>query len=108
MSGKKYKGIKAFAKTRRALVVAAHADDMETMMGGTLALLGAQGVECTLIICTQGDLGSNEPQWTRESLAAARVGEAQAGAARLGVRTVQIMGHPDGELENTLALRAEI
>ena len=39
-----YQGIEAFAETRRALVVAAHADDMETMMGGTLARLVAQGL----------------------------------------------------------------
>jgi LmbE family N-acetylglucosaminyl deacetylase len=103
-----YKGLEAFEETKRAIVIAAHADDMETMMGGTVALLRARGVAFVLVICTSGDIGSNEPQWTRESLAATRVEEAQAGADLLGVEAVQIMGHHDGELENTLALRAEI
>lgn len=103
-----YRGLEAFDETRRALVVSAHADDMETMMGGTLALLTGRGVEVYQIICTIGDLGSNDPQWTHESLAATRVGEAREGAAHLGVRETQVMGHHDGELEGTLALRAEI
>jgi LmbE family N-acetylglucosaminyl deacetylase len=103
-----YRGLEAFDETKRVLVVSAHADDMETLMGGTLALLTARGVEVVQIICTIGDLGSNEPQWTRESLAATRVSEASAGATRLGVGEVQIMGHHDGELVESLALRAEI
>jgi LmbE family N-acetylglucosaminyl deacetylase len=103
-----YKGLEAFDEVKRAIVVAAHADDMETMMGGAVALLRARGVAFCLVICTSGDIGSNEPQWTRESLAAARVEEARAGADLLGIEAVQIMGHHDGELENTLALRAEI
>jgi LmbE family N-acetylglucosaminyl deacetylase len=103
-----YKGLEAFDETKRAIVVAAHADDMETMMGGAVALLRARGVAFCLVICTSGDIGSNEPLWTRESLAAARVEEARAGADLLGIEAVQIMGHHDGELENTLALRAEI
>src|SRR5690348_10535777 len=103
-----YRGLDAFAETRRALVVGAHADDMETLMGGTLALLVARGVEVVQVICTIGDLGSNEPRWTRESLAAARQEEAQAAGRALGVRETQILGHHDGELEDTLELRAEI
>lgn len=103
-----YAGLEAFSDVQRAIVVAAHADDMETMMGGTVALLRERGVAFFLLICTSGDIGSNEAHWTRESLASARVEEAQAGASALGVAVVQIMGHHDGELENTLALRAEI
>ncbi len=103
-----YKGLEAFDETKRAIVVAAHADDMETMMGGTVALLRERGVAFFLLICTSGDIGSNEAHWTHESLAATRVEEAQAAATALGVAVVQIMGHHDGELENTLPLRAEI
>src|SRR3954463_13549963 len=103
-----YKGLEAFDETKRAIVVAAHADDMETMMGGTVALLREREVAFFLLICTSGDIGSNEPHWTRESLAATRVEEAQAAASALGVAVVQVMVHHDGELENTLALRAEI
>ena len=101
-------GLEAFAEVQRAIVVAAHADDLETLMGGTVLLLRQRGVEFCEVIATAGDRGSNEPQWTRESLAAARVGEAQNAARLLGVGQVELLGYPDGELEATLALRAEI
>jgi LmbE family N-acetylglucosaminyl deacetylase len=102
------RGLEAFDEVKRAIVVAAHADDMETMMGGTLILLRQRGVEFYAVICTAGDRGSNEPQWTRESLAVTRVQEARHAAEMLGVARVEIMGHPDGELEPALELRAEI
>jgi LmbE family N-acetylglucosaminyl deacetylase len=102
------RGLEAFDDVKRAIVVAAHADDMETLMGGTLILLRERGVEFFAVICTSGDIGSNEPDWTRETLAATRVREAQEAAQMLRVGHVEIMGHHDGELEPTLSLRAEI
>lgn len=38
------RGIEAFDKTERLIVVAAHPDDLETMCGGAIALLVQQGV----------------------------------------------------------------
>jgi len=102
------RGLDAFDEVRRAIVVAAHADDLETLMGGTLILLRQRGVEFYLVICTAGDRGSNEPDWTRESLTATRVDEAHAAARLLGVAEVAFLGHPDGELEPTLELRAAL
>ncbi|HUS17096.1 MAG TPA: PIG-L deacetylase family protein, partial [Chloroflexia bacterium] len=74
----------------------------------TVVLLRRQGVAFDLLLCTAGDRGSNEPKWTRESLAATRAQEARAAADLLGVERVGYLGYPDGELEPTLTLRAEI
>lgn len=93
---------------RRVLVVAAHPDDLETTCGGTLALLMAQGAEVALLLCTDGDLGTHDLSFTRETLAATRRQEALAGAAALGIHDVFFLGRHDGELVADLALRAEV
>ncbi len=95
-------------EVRRVLVVAAHPDDLETTCGGTLALLLAGGAEAALLLCTDGDIGTHDPTFTREALAAVRRQEALAGAQMLGVRDVFFLGHPDGELVADLTLRAEV
>jgi LmbE family N-acetylglucosaminyl deacetylase len=101
-------GLQAFDEVKRAIVVCAHADDMETMMGGTIWLLAQRGVQIFELICTQGDLGSHDKHHTRETLAAERIAEAQEGGRLLGLQEVATLGHHDGELEPTLELRAEI
>ena len=105
---KQPQGWEALAEVRRVAVIAAHADDMETMMGGTLIGLRARGATISLLLATAGDRGSNEPQGTRKTLTAARQDEARAAAAQLGVERVEFLGHPDGELRPTLGLRAAI
>jgi|YNPNPStandDraft_1061719.scaffolds.fasta_scaffold45592_3 LmbE family N-acetylglucosaminyl deacetylase len=97
-----------FGDVKRILVVAAHPDDLETACGGTVALLIERGVEVALLLCTDGDIGTHDPGFTRETLAAVRREEAQAGARVLGLQSVFFLGHPDGELVADLALRAEI
>jgi LmbE family N-acetylglucosaminyl deacetylase len=81
---------------------------METMMGGTAWLLAQRGVKFYQVICTRGDLGSNDEQYTRESLAAIRREEAQAGARLLGFREVATLDYHDGELVPSLDLRAQL
>ena len=54
-------GIEAFHDVQRLIVVGAHADDAETMCGGTLALLARRGVQIFLVNCTLGDLGARLP-----------------------------------------------
>jgi LmbE family N-acetylglucosaminyl deacetylase len=101
-------GWEAFDEVKRVAVIAAHADDMETMMGGTLLYLRQRGIPVNLLLATAGDRGSNEPQWSRESLTTARRAEQQAVAERVGLERIVYLGHPDGELEPTLDLRAAI
>ncbi len=93
---------------KRLLVVAAHPDDLETTSGGTLALLIERGVEVALLLGTDGDIGTHDPAFTRETLAAVRRQETLAGAAALGIKDVFFLGHHDGELVADLALRAEV
>jgi LmbE family N-acetylglucosaminyl deacetylase len=93
---------------KRILVVAAHPDDLETTSGGTLALLIERGIAVALLLGTDGDIGTHDPAFTRESLAAVRREETLAGAAALGIVDVFFLGHHDGELVADLALRAEV
>jgi len=93
---------------KRILVVAAHPDDLETTSGGTLALLIGRGVEVALLLGTDGDIGTHDLSFTRETLAAVRREETLAGAAALGIKDVFFLGHHDGELVADLALRAEV
>lgn len=92
---------------RRALVVAAHPDDLETACGGTVALLIQCGVEVALLLGTAGDIGTHDSSFTRETLAAARQRETLEAARVLGLKEVIFLGHRDGELIADLALRAE-
>lgn len=100
--------LQAFDEVKRAIVVCAHADDMETMMGGTISLLAQRGVQLYELICTQGDLGSHDESHTRDSLAAVRRQEAETAGRVLGLQEVITLSYPDGELVPTLDLRAEI
>ncbi len=100
--------VSQFGEVKRILVVAAHPDDLETACGGTVALLVERGVEVALLLCTDGDIGTHDLSFTRQTLAAVRREEALAGARVLGLQTVFFLGHPDGELVADLTLRAEI
>ena len=92
----------------RALVVAAHPDDIEFSAAGTVARWAAAGSEIVYLLATDGDAGSNDPAIDPQMLAATRRAEQQAAAARVGVRTVEFLGFADGMLEPTLALRLAI
>jgi len=101
-------GFEAFDDIKRLIVIAAHPDDLETMCGGTIALLVARGVEVFSANCTLGDIGTQESGIVRPVLAATRLTET-AGAARiLGIKQTYNLGHHDGELEANLELRAQI
>jgi LmbE family N-acetylglucosaminyl deacetylase len=95
-------------EVKRILVVAAHPDDLETACGGAIALLIRRGVEVNLLLATDGDIGTHDPAYTRETLAAARRQETLDGARTLGVKEVVFLGYHDGELVADLTLRAQV
>jgi LmbE family N-acetylglucosaminyl deacetylase len=101
-------GLTAFDQVKRLIVVAAHPDDLETMCGGTIALLVQRGVTVFSVNCTLGDIGSTEPAITRAQLAATRLAETEAAGRILGVTQNFNLLQPDGELVPDLDLRAEI
>ncbi len=103
-----YRGMEAFDEVKRLLVVAAHPDDLESMCGGTIALLVARGVEVFSVNCTLGDIGAQNGKLLRQSLAATRIAETAAAAAILGLRAHYHLEHHDGELVPDLGLRAEV
>ena len=103
-----FKGLDVFEDVKRVVVLAAHPDDLETMCGGTIAKLIAQGVEVISVNCTLGDIGTTDPMMTRTELVDLRTNEAQFAAEFLGLQDVINLGHHDGELVADLSLRAQV
>jgi len=95
-------------KSGPVLAVFAHPDDMEISAGGTLAKWAAAGREVHLIVLTNGDRGSQDATLDRAELARTRVRETEAAAEALGLASTRIGSIPDGELENTAAVREPV
>ena len=92
----------------RALVVAAHPDDIEFGCAGTVARWVREGAHVTYALVTNGAAGSSDPEMTRERLAELREAEARAAAKVVGVDHVEFLGYEDGLLEPTLEVREKI
>ena len=86
---------------KRALVIAAHPDDSEFGVAGTVALWARDGWEVYYLICTDGSKGSEDPAMVPEKLVALRREEQRAAAAVLGVKDVFFLDYVDGELAYT-------
>ncbi len=91
-----------------ALAVYAHPDDPDVSCGGTLARWAAAGSQVHVVVCAAGDKGSSDPSVGRAELTRRRAAEVAAATKVLGVAAHHLLGHPDGEIENTPALRAEL
>jgi LmbE family N-acetylglucosaminyl deacetylase len=101
-------GFEAFDEVRRAIVVAAHPDDLECCCGGVIAMLVRRGVEVFSVNCTLGDIGAQEGDIVRPALAASRLRETEDAARLLGLSATFNLGHHDGELLADLELRAQV
>jgi LmbE family N-acetylglucosaminyl deacetylase len=88
--------------------VFAHPDDAEISAGGTLAKWAAAGREVHLLVLTNGDRGSQDRTLDRAELARIRAGETVEAARILGLASATVLDVPDGELENTPQVRAEV
>jgi len=93
---------------RRVLVVTAHPDDVDFGAAGTVAAFTKAGVEVTYCIATDGDAGGSDRSVSRSDMAALRQREQRAAAAEVGVTDVHFLGHPDGSVQATMALRRDI
>src|SRR5947209_3620050 len=91
-----------------ALAVYAHPDDPEISAGGTLASWAEAGADVTVLITTQGDKGTQDPDADLGELARLRVEETAKAAALLGFSGHFHLGYHDGELPNDQELRAAI
>lgn len=95
-------------RTGPVLAVFAHPDDAEISAGGTMAKWCAAGRDVHLLVLTNGDRGSGDAARDRAELAATRVLETATAGEVLGLASAQVLGIPDGELENTLVLRGAV
>lgn len=93
---------------KSAMVIAAHPDDAEFTVAGTVAAWARAGCRVTYVICTDGNAGSHEPGMTREKLAEIRRAEQRAACATLGVSEVVFLGYDDGQLQPSLDLRRDL
>lgn len=84
-----------------ALVIAAHPDDAEVWIGGTILRLAAAGRRVGVLDCTRGELG------TRGDVAT-RTRECEAASALLGLAWRGNLERPDAHLVPDLELRADI
>jgi LmbE family N-acetylglucosaminyl deacetylase len=91
----------------RALVVTAHPDDVDFGAGGTVASWTAAGIDVAYCICTSGDAGGFDDT-PRHEMGPLREAEQRAAAAAIGVADVRFLGHPDGRLTASIALRRDI
>jgi LmbE family N-acetylglucosaminyl deacetylase len=93
---------------RRVLMITAHPDDCEFGAGGTAAKMVKEGKDVALVVVTNGDKGSSDRSMTSERLAAIRAEEQRNASRTLGVEPVAFLGYPDGEVEDTRALRRDV
>jgi LmbE family N-acetylglucosaminyl deacetylase len=90
------------------LVIAAHTDDAEFGIAGTVAKWTHEGKKVVYVVCTDGDKGTSDPNMSPRELAEIRQKEQQEAAEVLGVREVVFLGYPDQGLEDTAEFRKEL
>jgi LmbE family N-acetylglucosaminyl deacetylase len=96
------------APIQRVLVVTAHPDDAEFGAGGTVARLVREGLQVSYCVVTSGDKGSSDRSMSPERLARIREEEQRNAARVLGVETVDFLGFPDCEVEDTRESRRAV
>jgi len=95
-------------RIQRVLVITAHPDDSEFGAGGTVAKLVREGKHVSYCIVTNGNKGSGDRDMTPERLVRVREEEQRNAARVLGVETVDFLGFPDCELEDTRESRMAV
>lgn len=83
-------------------IITAHPDDAELLCGGTIAKYTMKGHKVTIIIATNGEVGS--PNHTKEEIADIRYNEAVKGAELIGAELIWL-GYPDEFLFNSKETR---
>jgi LmbE family N-acetylglucosaminyl deacetylase len=92
----------------RALGIFAHPDDAEFTVAGTVARWTEAGCRIVYVLCTDGDVGTQDDGLTQKEIAAIRRHEQQEACRVLGVEEVVFLGYPDGLLQPTLELRRDL
>jgi LmbE family N-acetylglucosaminyl deacetylase len=92
----------------RVLVIAAHPDDADFGVAGSVARWTDAGMAVAYCIVTDGDAGAIDHTISRDELANLRRDEQRAAAAVVGVHDVHFLGYPDGALVASRELRRDI
>jgi LmbE family N-acetylglucosaminyl deacetylase len=90
----------------RAMVIAAHPDDIEWGSAAAVAALTAAGRTVSYVLVTSGEAGIDT--MAPDDARVAREAEERASAAIVGVSAVEFLGHPDGRVVEDLALRRDL
>jgi LmbE family N-acetylglucosaminyl deacetylase len=91
---------------QRALIIAAHPDDIEYGLAAVVAVWTAAGKEVHYLLATRGEAGiAGMPPSEAGPL---REAEERASAAAVGVSEVEFLDQRDGVIENGPALRREL
>lgn len=90
----------------RALAIVAHPDDLEYGAAAAIARWTHQGKWVGYVLASSGEAGIDgiEPAVAGPL----REAEERAGAAHVGVDTVEFLGHRDGVIESGLSLRRDL
>jgi LmbE family N-acetylglucosaminyl deacetylase len=91
-----------------AMGIFAHPDDAEFTVAGTVAHWTQAGCRVVYVLCTDGDVGTQDPNIAREQLATIRRREQRQACRVLGVEEVVFLGYGDGMLQPTLELRRDL
>ena len=78
------------------LVVTPHPDDFEFGCAGIVAKWIKEGAKAVLVVATNGDKGTDDPEMTSENLAAIRREEQLEAGRVLGLSEVVFLDYPDG------------
>jgi LmbE family N-acetylglucosaminyl deacetylase len=90
------------------MAIAAHPDDIESWCAGTLAIAVDQGAAVRRLLVTSGEHGTHDLMADPQSVGARREAEARTAARILGIGEIEFLRYPDGDVELTRALRADL
>ena len=90
----------------RAVAVVAHPDDLEYGVASAVARWTGQGKEVTYVLATRGEAGI--AGMSPDKTGPLRMEEERRGAALVGVRDVEFLGHQDGIVEYGVPLRRDL
>ena len=94
---------------RMVLAVTPHPDDCEGGCGGALAKWVREfGTEAVVVMCTNGNKGTQDRDLSSDRLAAIREKEQMAASEIAGAKEVVFLRHPDGGLEDTMLFRSQV
>lgn len=93
---------------KTVLAVAAHPDDLEYGLAGSIALWAAEGADIYYLILTDGCNGTSDRTAVPKEVCNMRRSEQDKAAKILGVKKVFYCDYPDGELMNTPEVRKDI